>query len=199
MMVGIASSELTGDTEVFGATATRAPAMIVDTDALAASGAEVADIAHRYEGACDGIIVAAFGDPGLAEIRARSAVPAVGIGEAAMWAAAKGNRRFGVATTTPALVETIAQLAAKLGLGSRFTGTRLTSGDPVALIADPQALLAGLVAAVRACIDEDGAEAVIIGGGPLAQAAHELQPLFGVPIIRPIAAAVARITAAMGS
>ena len=197
MMVGIASASLTSDAEVFGVTAMRAPAMIIDADALNAAGAEVAEIARRHEGAFDGIIVAAFGDPGLAEIRASCVAPAVGIGESAIVAAAAGHRRFGVATTTPALVESITQLAAALGLADRFTGTRLTSGDPVAVTADPPALLAALAVATRACIEQDGAQAVIIGGGPLAQAAHELQPLFGVPIIRPIAAAVARIVAKM--
>jgi allantoin racemase len=69
----------------------------------------------------------------------------------------------------------------------------LTEGDPVALATDPDRLVAALAAAARACIDDDGAQAIIIGGGPLAQAADQLQGRIAVPIIRPIAAAVAHL------
>ncbi|WP_315759671.1 MULTISPECIES: aspartate/glutamate racemase family protein [unclassified Bradyrhizobium] len=193
MMVSIAAACCAGRAEVVGATAMRAPAMIVDAEALAASAAEVVDIGCGHRDACDGIIVAAFGDPGAAELRRLCPLPVVGIGEASMREAAQSGRRFGVATVTPALVVSIAGLAEKLGLSAQFTGTRLTEGAPAALATDPARLASALAAATRACIAEDGAEAVIIGGGPLAQAADQLQPQFAVPIIRPIAAAVSQL------
>jgi Asp/Glu/hydantoin racemase len=40
-----------------------------------------------------------------------------------------------------------------------------------------------------ACIEQDGARAVIIGGGPLAQSAQALQSRLAVPVINPIIAA----------
>ncbi|MBB6465834.1 Asp/Glu/hydantoin racemase [Aminobacter lissarensis] len=46
---------------------------------------------------------------------------------------------------------------------------------------------------VRECIELDGAEAVIIGGGPLGQAAEQLQPMFDTPIIAPIPCAMERV------
>ncbi len=52
---------------------------------------------------------------------------------------------------------------------------------------------AALAGAIEVCIVQDGAEAVIIGGGPLGEAARKLQPMFTVPIIAPIPSAVARI------
>src|SRR4051794_32947280 len=193
MMVAIAASCCGGRAEVVGATATRAPTMITDGAALAASAAEVVEIARAQLDACDGIVVAAFGDPGAAEIRSFGSRPVVGIGEAAMRAAAHGGRRFGIATVTPALVASIAGLADRLGLSAQFTGTRLTQGDPVVLAADQDRLVAALTEATRACIDADGAQAVIIGGGPPAPAADRLQPQFAVPIIKPIEAAVTQL------
>jgi hypothetical protein len=47
--------------------------------------------------------------------------------------------------------------------------------------------------AVAACIELDKAEAVIIGGGPLGNAAIALTPMFSIPVIAPIPAAVRRI------
>jgi Asp/Glu/hydantoin racemase len=193
MMVAIAQSAAGHGFEITGATATRAPAMIVSAEALEAAAAEVEDIASARSGACDGIIVSAFGDPGLATIKARMALPAVGIGESAMLEAAEGGRRFGVATTTPLLGTKIDALPETLGLSARYTGTRFAGGDPEALMRDPARLRAALADAVEACIVQDGAEAVIIGGGPLGEAARELQSMFAVPVIAPIPSAVSRI------
>lgn len=193
MMVAIATSAALDGFDIVGATATRAPSMIVTPDALEAAAPEVEEIALAHQDSCDGIIVAAFGDPGLAGIKAAMKLPAAGIGESSMLEAAQDGRRFGVATTTPLLEANIDALPEALGLRSRYSGTRFADGDPEALMRDPALLRAALAGAVEACIAQDGAEAVIIGGGPLGEAARELQPMFTVPIIAPIPSAVARI------
>jgi Asp/Glu/hydantoin racemase len=193
MMVAIAKSAAADGFDIIGATATRAPAMIVTPDALEAAAAEVEEIARAHEASCDGIIVSAFGDPGLAGIKAASRLPAVGIGESAMLAAAENGRRFGVATTTPLLKAKIDALPDALGLRSRYTGSRFAEGDPQELMRDPARLRTALAGAVEACMAHDGAEAVIIGGGPLGEAARELQPMFSIPVIAPIPSAVRRI------
>ena len=193
MMVAIAKSVATDGFAIVGATAARAPSMIVTPDALEAAAPEVEEIARAHRHACDGIIVAAFGDPGLAGIKAALKLPAVGIGESSMLEAAENGHRFGVATTTPLLKSEIDALPEALGLRSLYTGTRFAEGDPEELMRDPSRLRAGLAGAVEACIAQDGAEAVIIGGGPLGEAARELQPMFTVPIIAPIPSAVRRI------
>jgi Asp/Glu/hydantoin racemase len=193
MMVAIGASAAPDGFDLVGATARRAPTMIVSAEALDAAAPEVEEIARAHQTSCDGFIVSAFGDPGLKGIRGAMTLPAVGIGESAMLEAARGGRRFGVATTTPLLQAKIDALPEALGLRSCYTGTRLTEGDPHELMRDPARLRAALAGAVHACIADDGAEAVIIGGGPLGEAARELQPMFAIPIIAPIPAAVARI------
>jgi Asp/Glu/hydantoin racemase len=120
-------------------------------------------------------------------------VPVVGIAEASMQEAAEGGRRFGVATTTPALVEIIAAYATRLGLADLYAGTRLTSGDPLALVADPPLLVDALAEAARHSIECDDAEAVVIGGGPLSKAAVAVAERFSTPIIAPVPAAMRRV------
>jgi allantoin racemase len=195
MMVGIAHAAAAGACEIAGATARRSPPMIVEPDALAAAADEVAEIALANDGRYDGFIVAAFGDPGLADVRQRCQTPAVGIAEAAFREASAGGRRFGIATTTPALKAVIDRRVALLGLSAQYTGLRLTSEDPAELVKDKDRLRDALADAVRRCVTEDGAEAVIIGGGPLGEAARELAPMFAIPIVAPIPAAVRSILA----
>ncbi|MDQ0142751.1 aspartate/glutamate racemase family protein [Cupriavidus necator] len=201
MMVGIArawfAQHLAEPPAVAGATAARGAPMIVDDADLAVAAAAMgdADLLRQARQAA-GVIVGAFGDPGIDALRAELAVPVVGIGEAAMRAAAAGPRRFGIATTTPRLGASIAASVRRHGLEAWFTGTRFTDGDPRALGNAPQQQEARLAAAVQACI-EDGAQAVIIGGGPLGEAARALGPRFPLPVIGPVPAACEALARAL--
>lgn len=174
--------EITGFTAPFGAPLiTNEAALEEASDAVLALALDLLDF--------DGVIVAAFGDPGLERLRGCLSCPVTGIGEAAMRAAGQGGRRFAVATTTPDLSASIRAGAACEGF-ENFVGVWLTPGDPVALTADPDRLMVALQNACEAAIAEGGAEAVIIGGGPLAQAAEVLRERLMVPLIAPIPEAV---------
>ena len=198
MMVGIASAGLPQDLRIVGLTAGRGPMMIVNEAELAASAPEVERAWVDARAGWAGVIISAFGDPGIERVRGASTVPVTGICEASMYEAAEGKRRFGVATVTPDLVVSIDARAEELGLTPYYTGIRLTKGDPRALANNPEALEDALEKAVSQCIEADGAEAVIIGGGPLGQAAIGLATKFRVPIIAPISAAVRRMLAELG-
>ncbi len=173
-------------------TARSGPTMIVNEEELAAAGLEVERVWRNAGDHWAGVIISAFGDPGIERVRAVSKVPVVGICEASMLAAGADGRAFGIATVTPDLLEAINADADTLGLSENYTGTRLTVGDPRVLASDAVALEAALSGAVLECM-EDGAQAVIIGGGPLGQAAVGLAPHFDIPIIAPISAAVSQM------
>lgn len=192
MMVAIASAELPPGFRISGMTARSGPAMIVNEGELAAAGLEVEQVWKNAGDRWAGIIISAFGDPGIGRVRALCKVPVVGICEASMLEASTNGRPFGIATVTPDLLEAINADATALGLSENYTGTRLTVGDPRILASDAAALEAALSGAVLECI-EDGAEAVIIGGGPLGQAAVGLASRFNIPIIAPISAAVSQM------
>jgi allantoin racemase len=187
----VPSLSIEGHTAPFGAETITTP------DALAVGADAVRDMAARLPGDIQGVIVAAYGDPGLDDLRAAWPGPVCGIGEASFLEAAAHGRSFAVATTTPDLAEAIAARVAAAGLTDRFLGVHLTEGEPLALMRDPDRLLARLAEAVAAAA-ASGAGAVIIGGGPLASAAQILRPRLSVPIIEPLPAAarlIARLIA----
>lgn len=184
-MVAIAEETLGS---VQGWTNRGAPRMLTTPDALEASGLDVAglDIAGlAVEGAFAGVIVAAFGDPGLAALAGRVRCPVVGIGGASARAAAEGGARFAVATTTPLLGPSIDALMAREGGAGRYIGAFMTEGDPQDLVQDIGALDAALIGACREAA-EAGAERIIIGGGPLAAAAQRIAAHVPVPLIQPL-------------
>ena len=173
--------------EVAGLTAPFGAPLITDAEALAIAARAVTALAPQLAG-FDAVIVAAFGDPGLEALRERLPTPVTGIAEAAMREAARNGRPFAVATTTPELRSGIDAKAVREGRRT-YLGTWVTPGDPAVLMADPPALAAALEAACWKAIDA-GARAVVIGGGPLGEAAEVLSGRLPVPVIAPIPAAM---------
>lgn len=184
-MCAIAAPWLPG---VRGWTAPTGPQVIVTPEQLDRAADGIAAL-HPHAG-CRGVIVAAFGDPGATLLAGRLSVPVIGIGAAAARAAAQGGRAFAVATTTPALRDRIDALMQEQ---PGYLGCHLTDGPNV--MSDPDALDRALLDAVMRAAAA-GAQAVIIGGGPLAQAAVRLASLSPVPLIQPVpeaARAMARL------
>ncbi|MER5206570.1 aspartate/glutamate racemase family protein [Streptomyces sp. NPDC002825] len=194
MMTAIARRTLGPALPVRGVTVARGPGMLTDPEALRAAAPEVlaAGLRAMAEGDCAALLVAAFGDPGLTELRAATegaGIPVVGLGESSLLEAAADGTPFGIATTTPLLADALHARVTALGLADRYTGLRLTARTPERLSADPALLLDRLERAVRACAERDGARAVVIGGGPLGEAAEELRTRCAVRIVAPIPAA----------
>jgi allantoin racemase len=177
---------------IVGMTAKTGVPLITDPAALASAARAVVDLAPQVRAhESDGVIVSAFGDPGLAQLSTLMDCPVTGIAEAAMEDAATRGAQFAVVTTTPLLIPAIAATAARYGHAERFLGTVVTEGDPGTVMADPDALEAALGDACCRAISELRADALIIGGGPLAVAARGLRDRFEIPIIEPIPAAMA--------
>ncbi len=143
----------------------------------------------------DAVIIAAFGDPGHERLTRELACPVVGIAQAGMGEAALGGRRFSVVTTTPDLARMIMRTAERYGLRSQCVGVRVTPGDPRVLMADPLALEQALLRVCELAVGDDDAQAIVIGGGPLAVVGRALAHRLPVPVIEPVPAAVRLVMA----
>jgi Asp/Glu/hydantoin racemase len=67
---------------------------------------------------------------------------------------------------------------------------QVTAGPLEMLMSDEERLIGALAQTADIVVRQHGAEAVIIGGGPLAAAADCLRRLLSVPVIEPIPTAV---------
>lgn len=195
MMRSIAAEHLADQgIEVVGVTAAAGPRMIVDPDALEESVAHVRAAVHEQlaiagTGGFAAVVVAAIGDPGRRELDEELPIPVVGIGQASILAAGRGGRRFGMATSTPLLVDSLGRLVVEHGLGDQFTGVRLTPSDPLVLAADPDRQTQEMAQAVACCARDDNAEAVVIAGGPLSETGRRLARTSSVEIVEPVPSA----------
>lgn len=132
--------------------------------------------------AFDAVMLACFGDPGLFALRETSPVPVVGLAEAAMQEAAQSGR-YSIVTGGLLWKPMLTRLAHALGLHESIASIRpiTLTGDQIA--ADPDAALAFLAKEAQAAADQDGAEAVILGGAALAGLAARIAPNVSVPVI----------------
>ena len=195
LMVEQAQKVLGAGVRVLGYTNTQAPPLLATAADMQLAEQGVLALGRQAKQAqADAIMVAAFSDPGLAELRKRVSVPVVGIGESVFIEAAASGleacRRFGIVTITPdaRLLASFVERAQHLGYGELFCGTRVTQGDAQALLTHTEQLDRALAVAIRKSI-ADGAQAVIMGGGPLSSAALRLQPQFSIPLLSPVASA----------
>lgn len=171
------------------------PLIVTRADWLVAGPATLAALQAR-RGTYDAAVIACFGDPGLDAAKELLEVPVLGISEAAFHAAAMLGRRFGVVSFTAALRPMFEDCLAHHGLAARCAGFRMGppfAGDPGTVAEERLELLAALCAE---SVEQDGAEAVILAGGPLAGLAPVLQPRVPVPLVDGTEAAV-RLAQAM--
>ncbi len=153
-------------------------AAAVAADAVAAVWAEQV-AAH---GRPDAVLVACFGDPGVAALRALAGVPVLGLAEVSMrHAAATG--RFAIVTGGAAWGPMLERLAASLGLDRELAGVVTVERTGAELLADPPAAQALLLAACRQALALGDVKAIVIGGAALADLAAPLAPELPVPLI----------------
>lgn len=138
----------------------------------------------------DGVIVACFGDPGLAAAREISPVPVVGIAEAAMLTACTVAHRFSIVTVLPRVKPMLEDMVRFHGLEARCASIRTTPLSVLDCERDPSAAGREIIAAARVAIAEDGAEAICLGCAGMGPLDKLVQEAIGIPVLDGTACAV---------
>jgi len=166
-------------------------------EASIASHAVLDALAEHGAGA-DAAVISAFGDPGLAAARELVDIPVVGISEAAFLMAWTLGRRYTIVAMTERLGTWYRECAIEHGLDGRLVNVRALD-VPVADIARAKEQLSDrLVAECLAAVDEDAAEVVILGGGPIAGLAREVAGQIPVPTLDGVSCGVRLAEALVG-
>lgn len=161
-----------------------------DSAAIAAQAVPAAyDAALATHGPPDAVLVACFGDPGVAALRARTDLPVLGLAEEAMRAAAALGR-YAIVTGGAAWGPMLQRLAVDLDLADTLAGVVTVERSGAALLADPPAAQALLLDACRQALALDAAapgapplRSIVIGGAALADLAAPLAPRVPVPLV----------------
>lgn len=176
-------TELTLKTAPFGVA-------YIETELEALIGAYAALLILAEHRDHDAVIIAAFGDPGLRGLREAIDRPVVGLTEAALHAASPLAQRFSIIAISPRIAAWYRETVAGYGFGARLASVRALDRPirDIGGVQDEHA--AHLKALCTAAVQDDGAEALILAGAPLAGLARRIEGELPVPLVDPIAAAV---------
>jgi allantoin racemase len=137
----------------------------------------------------DAAIIGCFGDPGLKAARHELAMPVVGIAEAAMLSAHLLGGYYSIVTFGAHNAMTITDLARNYGLHTRLASVRIAEISYGAVLADPNQAIAACRAACQQALDQDNADVLILGGGPVTGLSAQLAAELGVPVLDGVACA----------
>jgi allantoin racemase len=189
IMTEMAGDVVANAAMVVGYTASRGPKVITNEASLEDAARQVADLGKRLaEQGYRAILISGFGDPGLRRLREEIPIQVTGIAEAGMAEASAHDRRFSIVTTTPLLKRSIEQTASRYGHAGLLVSVCVTPGVAEETMADEDRMADALLNACCHAVSEDGAEAILIGGGPLAMAGENIASRIEVPLINPVRA-----------
>jgi Asp/Glu/hydantoin racemase len=149
-----------------------------------------AQLAAEHHARFDAVIVAAFGDPGLPGLREALPVPVTGLTEAALAGACLLGQRFSIVAISQRIRAWYRETVEHCGLAGRLASIRgLDEG-----LADIGTVQVDqgerLVALAERCVDDDGADVIVLAGAPLAGLARSLAGRLPVPAVDGVSCAV---------
>jgi len=150
----------------------------------------VAQLAAEHHARFDAVIVAAFGDPGLAGLREALPCPVTGLSEAALSSACLLGQRFSIVAISQRIRAWYRETVQHCGLDGRLASIRGLD-EPLVDIGSVQADQGErLVQLAERCVDDDGADVIVLAGAPLAGLARSLRGRLPVPVVDGVSSAV---------
>lgn len=185
-----AKAVASASTEICAVTSSMGPVSIEGYyDEVFAVPGLLLEIAKGEKNGMQAAVIACFDDTGLDAARALAGIPVIGICEAAVATASFIAQRFSVVTTMERSRLPLEHLVHRYGMGSR---AKVRAADiPVLSLEDPTSdALPRLRAQIARALDEDRAEAIVLGCAGMADLAARLSAEFGVPVIDGVSCAV---------
>ena len=190
LVVAAARDFASRGTSVAGATG-RFGARYIATRAASAIAAHATLDAYAEFGAdADVIVLACFGDPGLAGLKELAHQPVVGMAEAACYYALTLGGRFGIVTGGSRWGPMLEEFVRSIGLRERLAGIETVAPSGAEIARDPQSAHRMLAQACSALVGQCAADSVILGGAGLAGIAAKIATEVAVPVIDSVGAAV---------
>ena len=150
----------------------------------------VAQVAAENLDGHDAVIIAAFGDPGLAGLRELLPVPVLGMSESALASACLLGHRFSIVAISQRIKAWYRETVEANGLISRLASIRALDRPLSSIGGVQEEHRDRLRTLCERVVDEDGAEVIILGGAPLAGLARSLTGELPVPVVDGVSSAV---------
>ena len=148
------------------------------------------EVKRGEEEGADAYVIACYGDPGLHAAREVTEAPVIGIAEASMYLASMLAARFSIVTVLPRIRTMMEEMVASYGMSHRVVSIRTTPLCVLDIERDPGTSWQMVRDDARRAVEEDDAEAVLLGCAGMAEFAESIEEELGVPVIDGVVAAV---------
>ena len=138
----------------------------------------------------DGIIIAAFSDPGLMEAKKLSSCPVIGIAEASMKIAQGLTERFAIITLGSQFSQIIRQNSLSYGTAENLVEIKILPWSVAEVSANLLSYREDFTEACERLVSERDVGAVIVGGGPLSGIADVITDELPIPVLDGVRCAV---------
>ncbi|WP_419880362.1 aspartate/glutamate racemase family protein [Peribacillus sp. B-H-3] len=148
------------------------------------------EVKKGEEEGVDAYVIACYGDPGLHAAREVTDKPVVGIAEASLYLASMLAARFSIVTVLPRIKTMLEDLVDSYGMSKRVLNIRCTPLGVLDFERDPEGGIETLRQEGIRAVEEDKAEAILLGCAGMAEFADSLEKELGVPVLDGVTAAV---------
>ncbi len=138
----------------------------------------------------DGIIIAAFSDPGLMEAKKISFCPVIGIAEASMKIAQGLAERFAIITLGSQFNQKIRQNSLSYGTAEKLVEIKILPWSVAEVSANLLRYRKDFAKACEKLVSEQDVGAIIVGGGPLSGIADAITDELPIPVLDGVRCAV---------
>ncbi len=181
--------KLADDFEVHFRSVRAAPRNYVSHADYALADLSMLDAGQRaQEEGFDAVCIDTMSDSGVAALRSVLDIPVIGPGRASMLMALMLGARFSIVTMWDEWKPLYTKTLADLGIGDRCASIRAINVTPDNrnLLGDKASdIAARLQACAEACINEDGADVILLGSTTMHEAHAHLAAALPVPVINP--------------
>jgi allantoin racemase len=172
------------DTEVFCVSPEFGPESIESYyDEFMSAPGTIEEVMKGDQEGCDAYILACYGDPGLQGAREATTKPVLGIGEASLYMASMLAAKFSVVTVIPRIRTMIEEMVAGYGFSHKCVSVRTTPYYVLDIERDPDGAMQSLREEARRAMEEDNAEAILLGCAGFANFADDLEQELGIPVL----------------
>jgi Asp/Glu/hydantoin racemase len=154
-----------------------------------------AELVAKHIADHDGVMVAAFGDPGLLALREALQVPVTGMTEASLSTAIQLGGRFSIVSISPRMRGWYLDTVHRYHLSSRLASFRSLEDAPSSLASVQIDHEKRLLDIAHQCVQEDGADVIVLAGAPLAGMARKVKDLLPVPALDGVSCAIRQLQA----
>jgi allantoin racemase len=136
----------------------------------------------------DAVCIDTMSDSGVAALRSELSIPVIGPGRASMLMAMMLGKRFSIVALWPHWKHIYTKILDDLGMShacASFRALDLTPNNQSLLAGKEEDVFPALEALARRCIEEDGAEVILLGSTTMHQAHRYLSDALPVPVINP--------------